>query len=155
MGKMAPASSSSPFRYRDPIGGRWIRARYVATREEIAKRYAEWEILGPPEVRDVDPGERYFAPHRRVIGNRPCVRARELVAQRAHRGSGIVTNLRHIEEALAGLTDIELRALKIASNEAQQVLKRNRPNGGSRLAWGKARLRRLRSRKLHRIIECR
>ena len=30
-------------------------------------------------------------------------------------------NLRHIEEALAGLTDAELHALKVASSEAPQV----------------------------------
>jgi hypothetical protein len=40
-----------------------VRARYVATREEIAARYAEWEILGPAEIRDVDPEARYFTPH--------------------------------------------------------------------------------------------
>ena len=33
----------------------------------------------------------------------------------------VVTNLRHIEEALAGLTDAEIRALKVASNEAPQA----------------------------------
>jgi len=32
-----------------------------------------------------------------------------------------MTNLRHIEEALAGLTDAELLALKLASNNAPQV----------------------------------
>jgi len=34
------------------------RARYVATREGIAGRHAEWEITGPAEIRDVDPGAR-------------------------------------------------------------------------------------------------
>ena len=43
-----------PFRFRDPVSGKWVRARYVAQREEIAARYAEWEIAGPPEIRDVD-----------------------------------------------------------------------------------------------------
>jgi len=33
----------------------------------------------------------------------------------------VVTNLRHIEEALAGLTDAVLLALKLASNETPQV----------------------------------
>ena len=32
-----------------------------------------------------------------------------------------MSNLRHVEEALAGLTDIELGAIKIATNEARQV----------------------------------
>ena len=38
-----------PFRYRNPVTGKWVRARYVASREEIAKGNAEWEIIGPPE----------------------------------------------------------------------------------------------------------
>jgi hypothetical protein len=39
-----------PFRYRDALTGRWIKARYKATREDIAARHAEWEITGPAEV---------------------------------------------------------------------------------------------------------
>jgi len=41
-----------------------VRARDVATREEIAKRNAAWEIIGPPEIRDVDTNARYFTPFR-------------------------------------------------------------------------------------------
>lgn len=44
-----------PFRYRDPLSGKWKRARYVATREEIAARHTEWEIIGPPEIRGDEP----------------------------------------------------------------------------------------------------
>jgi len=33
-------------------------------RVEIAKGNDEWEIVGPPEIRDVDPNARYFAPFR-------------------------------------------------------------------------------------------
>ncbi len=40
------------------------RRRYVAERHEIAARYAEWEIIGPPEIRDVDPNVGYFNPTR-------------------------------------------------------------------------------------------
>jgi len=40
-----------PFRFRDPVSGKWVRARYVAERHEIAARYAEWEIIGSPELR--------------------------------------------------------------------------------------------------------
>jgi len=36
-------SSYSPFRYRDHVTGKWVKARYVAERHEIAARYAEWE----------------------------------------------------------------------------------------------------------------
>ena len=35
-----------PFRYRDPRTGMWVRARYKASRDEIAARYAEWELPG-------------------------------------------------------------------------------------------------------------
>jgi len=40
-----------PFRTRDPRTGKWYRARYKAELYEIAARYAEWEIVGPPEIR--------------------------------------------------------------------------------------------------------
>jgi hypothetical protein len=40
-----------PFRYFDPLRKRWLTARYVATREDIAARYERWEIIGPGEVR--------------------------------------------------------------------------------------------------------
>ena len=42
-----------PFRFRDPLTGKWIRARYVAELHEIEQRYAEWEIIGEPEIRQV------------------------------------------------------------------------------------------------------
>ena len=60
---MAPRVDLFAFCYRDAICAKWIRARYVATREEIEQRYAEWEILRPAEIRDVDPKSRYFTPH--------------------------------------------------------------------------------------------
>ncbi len=40
-----------PFRFRDPVSGKWVRARYVAERDVIAARYAVWEIIGEPEYR--------------------------------------------------------------------------------------------------------
>ena len=60
---MAPRLELYAFRYRYPRTGKWIRARYRADRDEIAARYSEWEILGEPEIRDVDPNARYFSPH--------------------------------------------------------------------------------------------
>ena len=51
-----------PFRYREPFTGKWVKARYRAERHEIAARYKEWEIIGPPEIREVDPSARYFTP---------------------------------------------------------------------------------------------
>jgi hypothetical protein len=44
-----------PFRYFDPLRGKWLRARYVATRAEIAARFERWEIIGPPELRPDEP----------------------------------------------------------------------------------------------------
>lgn len=52
-----------PFRYRDPRTGKWVKARYKAEWHEIAARYAEYEVLEPVEVRNVDPEARYFTPH--------------------------------------------------------------------------------------------
>ena len=49
--------------HHDPQSGKWVRARYVATRQEIAARYAEPEVIGPAGVRDVDPNARAFTPH--------------------------------------------------------------------------------------------
>jgi hypothetical protein len=40
-----------PFRFRDPVSGKWVRARYKAQRTEIAARYARWKLCGPPEIR--------------------------------------------------------------------------------------------------------
>jgi hypothetical protein len=51
-----------PFRYRDRLTGRWVRARYKATREEIAARYGEWEITGPAEIRSPETAGTYFRP---------------------------------------------------------------------------------------------
>ena len=57
-----------PFRYRDPRTGRWVRARYVAERHEIAERHPEgWEIIGPAEVRNVDPNARAFSPFKAMM----------------------------------------------------------------------------------------
>ena len=36
-----------PFRYRDELTGKWVRARYLADQHEIVERYKEWEITGP------------------------------------------------------------------------------------------------------------
>lgn len=43
-----------PFRFRDPLTGKWVRGRYKATLEELKARYAEFEVTGPMEVRDGD-----------------------------------------------------------------------------------------------------
>ena len=51
-----------PFRFRDSVSHKWIKARYVAERHEIAARYTEWEIIGAPELRRL--GGRMFNPWR-------------------------------------------------------------------------------------------
>src|SRR5262252_1824007 len=48
-----------PFRLRDPRTGKWVRARYVATLAELAARYREWQIIGPPEVRGDKPAQMF------------------------------------------------------------------------------------------------
>jgi hypothetical protein len=40
-----------PFRFRDTLTGKWVPAPYKAERDVIATRYAEWEIVGPAEIR--------------------------------------------------------------------------------------------------------
>jgi len=54
------------FRFRDPRTGRWIRARYLAKVPVIQRHYAEWELIGPAEIRQVpdDPSLNYFNPFR-------------------------------------------------------------------------------------------
>jgi hypothetical protein len=53
-----------PFRYRDPNTGKWIGARYRASLEDVAARYAEWELIGQPEYRTGD--GQMFSPFRRL-----------------------------------------------------------------------------------------
>ena len=50
-----------PFRFRDPRTDKWVRARYVAMLAELERRYREWEIIGPAEIRGGTPG-RMFQP---------------------------------------------------------------------------------------------
>ncbi len=40
-----------PFRFLDPVTHKWVKARYVAERDELEARYAKWEIIGEPEMR--------------------------------------------------------------------------------------------------------
>jgi hypothetical protein len=51
------------FRYRDARTGKWIVARYRAERHEIAARYAEFEFIGAPEIREIDRDGQRFSPH--------------------------------------------------------------------------------------------
>ena len=57
------------FRYRNPLTGKWVKARYRAERHEIAERHAEYEIIGPAEIRERNPDARYFSPHFKLMMN--------------------------------------------------------------------------------------
>ena len=66
------------FRYRDPLTGRWVKARYKATPKEIAARHTEWEITGPAEIRTPIGGA--FDPYR-VVPHAQLKRLEEPVPQ--------------------------------------------------------------------------
>jgi hypothetical protein len=51
-----------PFKFRDPVLGKWVKARDVAERHELEAPYAVWEIVGPPEYRQPRGGS--FSPWR-------------------------------------------------------------------------------------------
>lgn len=40
------------FEYFDPIRKRWLRARFVSTRERIEKSYPQHRLVGEPEIRE-------------------------------------------------------------------------------------------------------
>ncbi len=67
-----------PFRYRDPLTGKWRRARYVAALDEIARRFVDFEIIGPPEIRDVRQDARCFSPHYKLMTHAELRRVSEL-----------------------------------------------------------------------------
>src|SRR5450631_1596318 len=73
------------FRYRDPRTKKWQLARYMATKAEIAARYAEWEIVGTGEVwKPV--GYGYFVPHlQELVAPRPRPLGQRFVELGPHR----------------------------------------------------------------------
>jgi hypothetical protein len=48
---LTPPRSYYPIRVFDDVTKKWVRALYVAELHVIAERYAQWEIIGPPEIR--------------------------------------------------------------------------------------------------------
>jgi hypothetical protein len=38
-------AANYPFRLRDPVSGRWVRARFIAKLKDIAGCCAAWEIV--------------------------------------------------------------------------------------------------------------
>jgi hypothetical protein len=63
------------FRYRDPRTGRWLRARYKATLDDIARRHAEWGVTGPAEIRT--PIGRWFNPYQKLVTHAELQRLEE------------------------------------------------------------------------------
>ena len=53
------------FRYRSPMTGKWVKARYRAEVAVIRERHAEFELIGEPEIRQPIPGS--FSPYRRPV----------------------------------------------------------------------------------------
>jgi hypothetical protein len=64
-----------PFRYRDPVTGKWVRARYRASVEDIQARYATWEITGP--VSRPSSASRGFDPFRKLVSHAEWARLTE------------------------------------------------------------------------------
>ena len=48
-----PKLALYPFRFRDPLTNRWVRARHKMQVPELQRHYLEWEITGAPEIRQV------------------------------------------------------------------------------------------------------
>ncbi len=69
------AATLYPFRYRDPLTGKWVRARYKAEAHVIAERFAEWEITGPAELRLAN--SVGFNPYRQPIPHAELMRLEE------------------------------------------------------------------------------
>jgi hypothetical protein len=44
-----------PFRFRDPLTGKWLRARHRMQVPEIQRHYGDWQLTGPAEIRNVKP----------------------------------------------------------------------------------------------------
>ena len=64
-----------PFRYKDPVTGKWVRARYRATPADIAARYATWEITGPASMPAAP--SMGFSPYRKVVPHAELTRISE------------------------------------------------------------------------------
>ena len=45
--KLRITHATYPFRLRDPVSGRYVRARFIAKLKDIADCCAAWEIVAP------------------------------------------------------------------------------------------------------------
>ena len=68
-----PRPELYPFKFRDPLTGKWVRARHKLQMPALQRQYAEWEITGAPEIRHVTPGPiEHFNPFR-LASPRVCI----------------------------------------------------------------------------------
>ncbi len=51
--RRVPTLALYPFRFRDPLSGKWVRARHKMQVPEMQRHYPDWEITGAPEFRHV------------------------------------------------------------------------------------------------------
>jgi hypothetical protein len=117
-----------PFRYKDPVTGKWVRARYRASLDNIAARYATWELTGAPSVPAPTAGG--YNPHRRVVSHRELSRISEPPLK-------LVSSLEDgVERALVRIflrryvTYCARRGRFAQMNGAAQLLRRTFPTGG-------------------------
>jgi hypothetical protein len=52
-----------PFRYFDLLSRKWVRARYLATLDDLAARYGAFQVVGPPEIRRAEDAATLSASH--------------------------------------------------------------------------------------------
>lgn len=60
-----------PFSYFDAIRNRWVKARYVATLEDIRASHERHRIEGPPEIREGPRDPRILTPRSPERGEIP------------------------------------------------------------------------------------
>lgn len=53
---MKITSPTYPFRLRDPVSGRMVRARFIAKLKDITDCYAAWEIVTPVRTESTPQG---------------------------------------------------------------------------------------------------
>jgi hypothetical protein len=51
-----------PFRFRDQLTGQWVRARHKMQVPEIQRYYGDWQLVGPPEIRNVTQASTTYSP---------------------------------------------------------------------------------------------
>ena len=64
-----------PFKYREPLTARWVKARYKASIDEITRRHTEWELTGPGEIRT--PISGWFSPREKLVTHAELLRLEE------------------------------------------------------------------------------